>query len=295
MKFDRENFFAAYASAFGAPSQAQQDGLNALLAAAEGDTEITDIRWLAYMLATVKHECADRWKPIEEFGKGKGMKYGNPVTVTDPAGKSYTNVYYGRGYVQLTWDWNYRSMGNVLKNRLLYQPELALDAEIAWQIMSYGMRNGSFTGAKLSRFIDGDKCDYVNARKIINGLDQADRIAGYATKLEQVLRTSAVAAMPGVPVVEQPAQGATVTPAEPPAAAATFVVAASSLNVRGGPGAANAPVAGSPLPKGTVVVGLQDQGGWKQIRAEGTVNGVANVTGWVATSFLAPAPAPAGV
>ncbi|HEX8904860.1 MAG TPA: glycoside hydrolase family 19 protein, partial [Longimicrobiaceae bacterium] len=279
MKFDRAKFFGSYTSAFGAPSQAQQDGLNALLAAAEGDDQITDIRWLAYMLATVKHECADRWKPIEEFGKGKGRKYGNPVTVTDPAGKSFTNVYYGRGYVQLTWKDNYQAMGNVLKNRLLYQPELALDAEVAYQIMSYGMRHGSFTGVGLAKYINASGCDYVNARRIINGTDQADRIAGYATKLEKVLRDSVVAAVAGgAPVIPtQPAE----TPAQPAASGtgAAFVVTASNLNIRSGPGAGNVAVAGSPLPKGTVVHGMQDQGGWKLVAVQGTVNGHSNVTG----------------
>ena len=72
-------------------------------------------------------------------------------------------------------------------------------------------------------------------------------------------------------------------------AAPVFSVAASGLNVRSGPGAQNAPVAGSPLPAGTLVDGLEDQSGWKRVRAHGTVNGVAGVTGWVAASFLHPA------
>ena len=271
MKFDRQTFFDAYAAAFGAPNDGQREGLDALLAAAEADTDITDIRWLAYMLATVKHECADRWKPIEEFGKGKGHKYGQPVTVTDPEGKSYTNVYYGRGYVQLTWDWNYRNMGKVLGSRLLYDPSLALEAETAYRIMSYGMRNGSFTGAKLSRFINASGCDYVNARKIINGLDQAQRIAGYAEKLESVLRASAVAAVDGVP-------------APAPAAAGRFTVTATELNVRAGPGTGNAPVAGSPLPHGAVVQRHEDSGGWARVTAEGS-----GVSGWVSAKYLAPA------
>jgi len=290
MKIDRDRFFASYTSAFGAPSQAQKDGLNAILDAAEADTEITDIRWLAYMLATVKWECADRWKPIEEFGKGQGHKYGNAVTVTDPAGKSFTNVYYGRGYVQLTWDWNYRQFGNFLKNRLLYEPQLALDADVAYQIMSYGMRHGSFTGVGLPKYINATGCDYVNARRIINGTDQAQKIAGFATKLEKVLRDSAVAAVPGVPVMAPPAP-ASAPPAGAPAAQA-FVVT-TTLNIRSGPGAANPAVAGSPLPKGTVVTGQQDQNGWKHVVVQGTVNGQANVAGWVSAQFLAPAPAPA--
>jgi hypothetical protein len=289
MKIDRDRFFASYAAAFGALSQPQTDGLNAILDAAEADAEITDIRWLAYMLATVKWECADRWKPIEEFGKGSGRKYGTPVTVTDPSGKSFSNVYYGRGYVQLTWDWNYRQFGTFLKNRLLYEPELALDPAVAYQIMSYGMRHGSFTGVGLAKYINASGCDYVNARRIINGTDQAQKIAGFAAGLEQVLRDSAVAAVPGVPVVAQPAPPASAAATSAPPAQ-TFVVT-TTLNIRGGPGAANPAVAGSPLPQGTVVTGQQDQNGWKHVVVQGTVNGQANVTGWVSAQFLAPAPA----
>lgn len=285
MKFDRQKFFDAYAAAFGALPAGKQAGLDALLSAAEADADITDIRWLAYMFATVKHECADTWKPIEEYGKGKGRKYGQPVTVTDPDGKSFTNVYYGRGYVQLTWDYNYRTMGKVLADRLLYEPALALDADTAYGIMSYGMRNGSFTGARLSRFINGDTCDYVNARKIINGLDQAQRIAGYAEKLEQVLRASAVAAVPGgVPTPTQPA-----APSAPsaPAAGQAYTVTASALNVRGGPGASNPTVAGSPLAQGTAVLVQQSQGGWMHVTVPGT-----STAGWVSAKYLQPAQAP---
>ncbi|HEX5725977.1 MAG TPA: glycoside hydrolase family 19 protein [Longimicrobiaceae bacterium] len=207
MKFDRDKFFDAYRAQFGAIKQSQVDGLDALLSAVEADPEVEDIRWLAYMFATVKHECADTWRPIEEYGKGKGRKYGQPVTVTDPAGAKFTNAYYGRGYVQLTWDYNYRNMGNALQNRLLYEPALALQADVAYRIMSLGMRRGSFTGKKLADYINDRGTDYVNARKIINGLDKAQTIAGYARSLEQILKGSVVAAVaapdgqPAVPVV----------------------------------------------------------------------------------------------
>lgn len=279
MKIDRQKFYAAYEAAFGAFSKPDRKaGMDALLTAAEGDTQITDLRWLAYMLATVKHECADRWQPIEEFGKGQGYKYGKPVTVTDPAGKQYTNVYYGRGYVQLTWDYNYRSMGQKLGNRLLYEPSLALDPEVAYQIMSLGMRQGSFTGVGLSKYINADKCDYVNARRIINGTDQAQKIAGYAQKFESILRASVVAAVDGVPNIPQPS-----------AAGARFTVTASALKVHDAPDVAAPTVAGSPLQKGAAVQGLADQGGWKQVTAEGS-----GVTGWVSAQYLQAAdPVPA--
>ena len=141
------------------------------------------------MLATVKHECANTWRPIEEYGKGQGRPYGQPTVVTDQNGTQYTNTYYGRGFVQLTWRMNYDKMGQALglANGLVLHPEHALEPITAYRIMSYGMRHGSFTGKGLPSYIQEDACDYLNARRIINGLDQADRIQGYAQMLESVL------------------------------------------------------------------------------------------------------------
>ena len=187
-QFDRKKVFRY----FGKLTKRQMQGLHALLTAAEADPKLTDLRWLAYMLATVQHECAGTWRPIEEYGKGAGRPYGKPVVVTDPQGKKHTNRYYGRGYVQLTWRANYAKMGKLLKNRLLYNPALALRPDVAYRIMSLGMRQGIFTGKKLGDYIRGSRADYVNARRIINGLDRAQTIARYATRLEKILRRSRV-------------------------------------------------------------------------------------------------------
>jgi predicted chitinase len=155
----------------------------------KNDAAITDVRCAAYMLATVKHECAETWRPIEEFGKGAKRKYGEPESVADDKGVTRENRYYGRGYVQLTWKENYRALGVALGmgERLMYEPDLALDQDVAYRIMSFGMTHGSFTGVRISKYIDADGADYRNARRIINGLDQADRIAGYANQLETAL------------------------------------------------------------------------------------------------------------
>lgn len=175
-------------------------GLQAILEAMQEDPDLTDMRWAAYMLATVQRECANQWQPIEEFGKGKGKPYGVPVKVVDADGVTHTNTYYGRGYVQLTWKANYANMSSKLGlgNTLLIHPEHALEPQTAYRIMSFGMRHGSFTGKKLGDFIHDNVCDYVNSRKIINGLDHAQEIAGFAQNFEQLLRkntrTSAVQA-----------------------------------------------------------------------------------------------------
>jgi len=186
-------FLELYASEFGMLTQTKLSALGTLLGFINDDSDVTDVGWGAYMLATVKHECAETWQPIEEYGKGSGHSYGNAVTITDPATKqTHANRYYGRGYVQLTWEANYKSVGNAigLGNDLWINPALALDAQVAYAIMSYGMRAGSFTGKKLSTYIYSAGCDYQQARRIINGTDQAAKIAGYAERLELLLRAS---------------------------------------------------------------------------------------------------------
>lgn len=193
MKFNHTTFFNEYKKAFNAKlTQSQVDGIESILTAIENDPEVQDVRWAAYMMATVKHECAERWQPIEEYGKGKGRKYGSAVTVTGSDGKQYTNVYYGRGYVQLTWDYNYKKMSPAigLDDAMYCDPSRALDPSDAYKIMSYGMRKGSFTGKKLADYIHGSTCDYKNARRIINGTDQWEKIQGYAQKIEAALRAS---------------------------------------------------------------------------------------------------------
>ncbi|HEX3560559.1 MAG TPA: hypothetical protein VHU19_15240 [Pyrinomonadaceae bacterium] len=220
MKFNHKTFFDQYKQAFNAKfTQSQVDGLESLLTSIEQDPDITDVRWAAYMLATVKHECADKWQPIEEYGKGRGRKYGNPVTVTGSDGKKYTNVYYGRGYVQLTWDYNYKNLSTAigLGDAMYINPALALDPSDAYKVMSYGMRNGTFTGKKLANYINGSTCDYKNARRIINGLDQWALIQGYAQKLQSVLQASLQPdAPPAVqPSDDQPSNGQTDAPDTP--------------------------------------------------------------------------------
>ena len=180
MPISIDKFIERYESEFGEMKDNPKAHLKDLLGCMNDDSDLADPRHAAYMLATVKHECANTYAPIEEYGKGKGRKYGIP----DPHNGQ---TYFGRGYVQLTWKENYSNMGRILKIDLVAYPELALMPETAYKIMSYGMRNGSFTGSKLSTHINGNKCDYVGARRIINGQDCAEKIAGYAHKFETIL------------------------------------------------------------------------------------------------------------
>jgi hypothetical protein len=189
MVIDRQIFFErikknytsdgrSYPALFKSMTQSQVDGLNALLQAFENE-RVSDERWIAYMLATAYHETAYTMQPIEEYGKGKGRAYGKPDPKT---GKTY----YGRGYVQLTWVYNYEKAQSELKEPLVMRPEMALRPDIAAAIMIHGMREGWFTGRKLADYI-GKQTDYVGARKIINGTDKDRQIAAYAEGFDQAI------------------------------------------------------------------------------------------------------------
>ena len=166
----------------------------------ELDTQLTDLRWAAYMLATVKHECADTWQPITERGP---RAYFDKYEPNRAAGRSVGNTdpgdgwrFRGRGYVQLTGRRNYaratQELGLAPDADLIENPDQSLRPAIAYPVMSLGMRHGWFTGKKLSDYINADGCDYVNARRIINGLDRASTIKGYAETIEAILRQAAI-------------------------------------------------------------------------------------------------------
>ena len=200
---DTHKFLKLYSDEFGRGkglSKTAKEGLSFLLRKIMADPDIVDLRWAAYMLATVKHECSGTYTPIEELGKGNYYskrskkqvvkEYSKVFKVKDPeTGKERENVYYGRGYVQLTWDYNYRNIGKALGygDKLYIKPELALDPDIAYAVMSYGMRDGTFTDYSLKDCIIGVYADYKSARKIINGTDQAELIKGYAQSFESLI------------------------------------------------------------------------------------------------------------
>ncbi|PWK75321.1 putative chitinase [Mucilaginibacter oryzae] len=165
-------------------TQNHVDGIEAIISAAKSGG-VTDNRQIAYMLATVYHECGRTMQPVRENGRGAGHPYGQKLKMGGGPGHRvpYTTpdqIYYGRGYVQLTWYENYESMGKLLHIDLLNNPDLALKDDIAAQIMVKGMTKGIFTGVNLDRYFNVERTDWVNARKIINGLDMAEKIAGNA-------------------------------------------------------------------------------------------------------------------
>ena len=180
--------FKVLRDAFGSLTQSQANALNFLVDSFDKDKSITYPQG-AYMLATVWHETARTMLPIEEYGKGKGRKYGQKIDIDGSPYKGLDHIYYGRGYVQLTWLSNYVLAKNKIGIDFVNHPEYALQPEYAVKILIDGMKQGWFTGRKLSDYINQSKKDYLNARRIINGTDKAQKIANEAVIFEKALRS----------------------------------------------------------------------------------------------------------
>lgn len=185
--------FSIIRNALGRLTELQVKGINFIVSAIDKDKSISYPQ-AAYMLATAWHETDRKMQPITEYG---GIRYFDKYD-TGTLAKRLGNTpaldgdgfkYRGRGYVQITGTDNYSRFSRLLNVDLLKKPDLALDPDIAIKITTIGMKNGAFTGKKLSDYIHQSKKDYVGARRIINGTDKAQMIANYAVTFEKALRS----------------------------------------------------------------------------------------------------------
>jgi len=218
---DRKTFFEGYRRKFGRIKQAQVNALEAILRFLEADDKIMDIRWAAYMFATFKWETGDTFRPIREYGTREYFikRYGSQTKVGKVLGNDTPEEgadYPGRGLSQNTGKNNYEMLERELpkaypeviarweaKHGRKFDltvgdqpndsgdPDALLDPEISYIAASHAMRHGLYTGKRLSYYINDATCNYLLARKIINGQDQAKRIADYAETFEWILRRAA--------------------------------------------------------------------------------------------------------
>lgn len=183
---DEAAFFGTVRAKLGSLKPPQVAGLQTVLAACSG----APLAHAAYMLATAWHETNKTMQPVREAywlsetWRKKNLRYW---------------PWYGRGYVQLTWEGNYRradkecaDAGMTQPGDLLGDADLAMRPDIAALIMRKGMDEGWFTGVRNRAVMPSQgvatRQQYMDARTIINGRDKADLIEDYAQAFERALR-----------------------------------------------------------------------------------------------------------
>lgn len=196
-KINADEFLKQYAEVSRTPlDDGQVFALKKLIAALNRDEGVKDVRWAAYLLATIRWESGDTFRPIQERGEPGSFKRYDPDTAigrrlgnTEP-GDGYR--YRGRGYVQITGRANYRRLTSELNlsgdDDLEKNPDSVYKPEIAYLMLSHGMREGTFSGKKLGDYLNDTTHDYVNARRIVNALMHAEQVAEQARYFEAALR-----------------------------------------------------------------------------------------------------------
>lgn len=122
---------------------------------------------LAYTLATIEHETAGTFEPIEEYGGRQ-----QAIRLGYGGGENY----YGRGFIQLTHRENYETIGRRIGvPELADRPELALDPEISAKILAAFIKDRGVAAL-------ADRGDFVGARRPVNGTDKAQEIAQAANR-----------------------------------------------------------------------------------------------------------------
>lgn len=199
---DRRIFFdEVRASLFkGTLQQPQVEGMSAILDYWQARHADDDRRWLAYILATAFHETAYTMQPVRETLAGSDEKAIEILDRAHAAGKlSWVKTVYwlpdedgkswlGRGLVQLTHKRNYEAMSLLTGIDLVAAPDRAMEMAAAVQILVEGMIAGSFTRHRLADHLNGEKDDWVNARRIVNGTDRAEKLGDYGRLFDAALR-----------------------------------------------------------------------------------------------------------
>ena len=162
-------------------------GITALLSFIETDIRWTDVNAVAYFLATIGHETAWTFQPIKEIRASE-----RNTKIKKLQDRYWYTGYYGRGYVQITWEDNYKKFSKLLNIDLVKYPDRALEYSVAYNIASTGMLYGIFTGKKISDYIKNGKVDFINARRVINGTDRAQDIASIATIFVRILKQNRI-------------------------------------------------------------------------------------------------------
>lgn len=152
----------------------------------------------AYVLATAYWETARTMEPVREaFWLSEGWRQRNL--------RYYP--WYGRGYVQITWEANYERLGRRLDLDLTTDPDVVMREDVAVKILVLGMLEGLFTGEDLSDYLTLEGSNYRGARRIVNGTNEASAIAELAREYESALLNIGYGVEKPVPVTNERRDG----------------------------------------------------------------------------------------
>lgn len=151
---------------------------------------------VAYIMATIQHETFGCYLPTREAWYVSARARKNylskqPYSAKRPDEPSFE----GRGYVQLTWQSNYMTYERITGAPLTERPEMlcTLTNETTRKVASmlslyiciHGFKTGAFTGRRLTDYINDEKCDWINARRVINGVPRGQTEPDQASKIKE--------------------------------------------------------------------------------------------------------------
>lgn len=198
MTFSPAKFFDSCRAGIMGPTLDNDEvtGANAILTAMDG----APLAWTAYALGTAWLETSHTLHPIKEYGGSNYFfrmydKAGQRPKVAAALGNTEAGdgaLYCGRGYVQLTGRKNYTLAQAKTGAALVDNPDLAMRQDVAAKIMRAGMSQGWFTGKQFADYLPAgrpaSRDEFKAARRIINGQDRANDIAGYALQFQAALQ-----------------------------------------------------------------------------------------------------------
>lgn len=179
----------------------QVDGTKAILAAMAG----APLAWTAYALATAWLETSKTMQPVREsywlsdaaanaYARRMYDIHGERPAKARELGNIYPGdgaLFMGRGYVQLTGRTNYERAARKTGYPLVGNPDLAMRPDLAAQIMREGMTQAWFTGRGFMHFLPSNEPaslkQFRQARRIINGMDRATKVADHALAFQAAL------------------------------------------------------------------------------------------------------------
>lgn len=99
-------------------------------------------------------------------------------------------LYRGNGLGQITGRDNHQKWGDRLGVDLIGNPQLLEDLQVSARALVKPMLEGWATGFDLPKFVDGERRDYVRARRVWNGTFEAAKYADFALSFEAALEAA---------------------------------------------------------------------------------------------------------